>query len=246
MAGSAKDTPNGHLQRSSTKASRHELKRARPRRRANPLTLRSIASGSQFGAGRSTSPSGADTQGPLPVDLSLELEVKFPEDMVLKMKTLHECLKLHLPVSFISATLLTRGYFLILFENEEGVIATRKLTSVEWSELSLSFSMYTPGFDASAQGAETLLTHTIKVQFPNLHEQFRNVRALTIMANKLGEVLDIEAADSYVKRPTGPMVTIEIKDITKLAGYIRIPSMAEGASTTDTIRKRILYSGLPN
>jgi hypothetical protein len=42
------------------------------------------------------------------------------------------------------------------------------------------------------------------------------------------------------------MVTIEIKDITKLAGYIRIPSMAEGASTTDTIRKRILYSGLPN
>ncbi|CAK9871125.1 unnamed protein product [Sphagnum jensenii] len=161
-------------------------------------------------------------------------------------KTLHECLKLHFPVSFISATLLTRGYFLILFKNEEGAIATRKLTSVEWSGLNLSFSKYTPSFDINAQGAEALLMHTIKVQFPDLHEQFKNVKALTIMATKLGEVLDIEAVDSYVKRPAGPMVTIEIKDITKLVGYIRIPSMAEGASTTDTIRQQILYSKLPN
>jgi hypothetical protein len=30
------------------------------------------------------------------------------------------------------------------------------------------------------------------------------------MASKLGEVLDIEAADSYIKRPAGPMVTIEV------------------------------------
>jgi hypothetical protein len=66
------------------------------------------------------------------------------------------------------------------------------------------------------------------------------------MPSKLSEVLDIEAVDSYVKRPVGPMVTIEINDITKLAGYIRIPSMAEGVSTTDTICQWILYSGLPN
>jgi hypothetical protein len=193
------------------------------------------------------------------VDLSLELEAEFPEELVLEMqsnavkkmcrtvigqtlggrttfKTLQECLKLHLPVSFTSATLLTRGYFLILFENEEGARATKKLTSVEWSGLSLSFSRFTPGFNANAEGAEALLTHTIKIQFLDLHKQFRNIRALTIMASKLGEVLNIEAADSYVKRPAGPMVTIETKDITKLAGYIRIPSMAEGASTTDTIR----------
>jgi hypothetical protein len=203
------------------------------------------------------------------VDFSLELEAEFPEDMVLEMqgnaakktrrtvigwtlggratfKTLHECLKLHLPVSFILATLLTREYFLILFKNEEGAIATKKLTSMEWSGLSLSFSRYTLSFDANTQGAKALLTHTIKVQFPDLHKQFRNVRALTIMASKLGEVLDIEAVDSYVKRPAGPMVTIEINDITKLAGYIRIPSMAEGVSTTDTICQWILYSGLPN
>jgi hypothetical protein len=47
--------------------------------------------------------------------------------------------------------------------------------------------------------------------------------------------LEIEAADSYMKRPAGPMVTIEVRDITKLARYIRIPSMAEGASAIDTV-----------
>jgi hypothetical protein len=86
----------------------------------------------------------------------------------------------------------------------------------------------------------------IKVQFPDLHEQFRNAKALTIMASKLGEVLDIEAADSCMKRPAGPMVTIEVRDIVKLAGYIRIPSMAEGTSTTDIICQRILYLGFSN
>jgi hypothetical protein len=89
---------------------------------------------------------------------------------IMTFKALHECLKLHLLVSFIFATLLTRGYFLILFENEEGAISTRKLTTVEWSGLNLSFSRYTPNFDASAQGVEALLTHMIKIQFPDLHE----------------------------------------------------------------------------
>jgi hypothetical protein len=46
-------------------------------------------------------------------------------------KTLHKCLKLHLPASFTSTTLLTRGYFLISFVNEEGAIAIRKLTTVD-------------------------------------------------------------------------------------------------------------------
>jgi hypothetical protein len=66
------------------------------------------------------------------------------------------------------------------------------------------------------------------------------------MASKLGELLEIEAADSYIKRPAKPMITIELRDISKLPGYIRIPSMAEGAETNDTIAQRILYSGLPN
>ncbi|CAM6062199.1 unnamed protein product [Sphagnum tenellum] len=161
-------------------------------------------------------------------------------------KALHECLKLHLPISFASTTLLIRGYFLILFDNEEGAIATRKFTMVDSSGLSLSFSRFSPDFDASAQGAEALLTHTIKMHFPDVHEQFRNAKALTIMANKLGEVLDIEAEDSYIKRLAGPMVTLEVLDISKLAGFIRIPFMSEGAGTANSIRQRILYSGLPN
>jgi len=216
-----------------------------------------------------TAPTGVDHQGPSPVDPNIEVETEFPAEMVLEMqgtiakkarrtvigwtlggrasfKALHECLKLHLPTSFASTTLLTRGYFLILFDSEEGVIATRKLTMVDWSGLSLSFSRFSPDFDASAQRAEALLTHIIKVQFPDLHEQFRNVKALTIMASKLGEVLDIEAEDSYIKRPAGPMVTLEVRDIFKLAGFIRIPSMSEGAGTKNSIRQRIFYSGLPN
>jgi hypothetical protein len=142
-----------------------------------------------------TSPTGADIQGLSPVDYSLELKVEFPTDMVIEMqgnaakkarrtvigrtlggratfKALHDCLKLHLPTTFISVTLLMRGYFLILFENEEGAISTRKLTSVEWNGLNLSFFRYTPNFDANAQGVEVLLMHMIKVQFPDLHEQF--------------------------------------------------------------------------
>ncbi|CAK9219667.1 unnamed protein product [Sphagnum troendelagicum] len=161
-------------------------------------------------------------------------------------KTLLDCLKLHLPTLLVSVTLLTRGYFEILIKDEEGTKATRRLTVVEWSGLGLSFSRYILNFDASSQGAEAQLTHTIKVQFPDLHEQFRNTRALTIMDSKLKEVLEIEAADSYIKRPTGPMITIELRDISKLPGYIRISSMVKGAETNDTVAQRILYSRLPN
>lgn len=224
----------------------------------------------RLGKGPGTSaPKGADLQGPSQVDQGLELEAEFPHEMGSEMqsnaarkarrtvigrtlegrptfKALHKCLKLHLPATFTSITLLTRGYFLISFENEEGAIATRKLTTVDWSGLSLSFSRFSPDFDSSAQGAEALLTHTIKVQFPDIHEEFRNVKALTIMASALGTVLEIEAAESYIKRPAGPMVTVEVQDISRLAGYIRIPSMAEGAPITNTVRQRILYSGLPN
>ncbi|CAK9859571.1 unnamed protein product [Sphagnum jensenii] len=131
-------------------------------------------------------PQGAELQGPSPVDHGLEIEAEFPHDMVSEMqnnsamkarrmvigktlggrpsfKALHECLKLHLLATYVSTTLLTRGHFLIAFENEEGAIATRKLTTVDWSGLSLSFSKFSPDFDSSAQGAEALLTHSIKV-----------------------------------------------------------------------------------
>jgi hypothetical protein len=46
------------------------------------------------------------------------------------------------------------------------------------------------------------------------------------MASKIGEVLEIKPTDLYMKRPAGPMITMEIQDINKLARHIRIPSMA--------------------
>jgi len=84
------------------------------------------------------------------------------------------------------------------------------------------------------------------VQFPDLHVQLRTEKALTIMASSIGDVFDIEFPDSYIKRPAGPMVTVEVKDISKLAEIIRIPSMAEGAGLGDTTAQRILYSRLSN
>jgi hypothetical protein len=109
--------------------------------------------GSRSGA---LSPSGEATQGPSLVDYSLEIEAIFPFEMVIEMqkcaaqkarktiigrtlggkatfKALQDCLKLLLPAPFSTITLLTRGYFEILFEDEEGARATRKLAAVEWS-----------------------------------------------------------------------------------------------------------------
>jgi len=79
----------------------------------------------------STPPSGEEPQGLSPVDYELELEADFPSEMVLKMQegavrkarrmvigkalggrptinALQDCLKLHLPASYTSVTLLTR------------------------------------------------------------------------------------------------------------------------------------------
>jgi hypothetical protein len=161
-------------------------------------------------------------------------------------KDLVDCLKLHLLAPFATITLLTRGYFEILFEDEEGAKATRKLAAVEWNGWALSFSKYSEKFRSNELGAEKLLTHSIKVQFPDLHVQFRTIKALTIMASCIEEVLDIESPDSYIKRSAGPMVTVEVRDISKLAGIIKIPSLVEEADEGETTPQRILYSGLPN
>jgi hypothetical protein len=58
------------------------------------------------------------------------------------------------------------------------------------------------------------------------------------MASKIGEVLEIKPQDSYIKRPINPMITVETRDIGKLAKYIRIPSMAKGSTEKDTTVKK--------
>jgi len=54
------------------------------------------------------------------------------------IKALQDCFKLHLPASYTSVTLLTRGFFEVLFMDEEGVKFARKITTMEWSNLNLS------------------------------------------------------------------------------------------------------------
>ncbi len=116
----------------------------------------------------------------------MEIETDFPFEMVIEMqrsaaqkmrktvirktlggrasfKALEDYLKLHLPTPFSTITLLIRGYFEILFEDEDGAIATRKFTVVEWSGWALSFSKYSANFRPNEQGAKTLLMHSIKV-----------------------------------------------------------------------------------
>jgi hypothetical protein len=108
-------------------------------------------------------PDGEASQGPSPVDYNVEIKADFPKELVLTMqenavkkarrtvisktlegratfKTLLDYLKLHLSAPLVSTTLLTRGYFEILFEDEEGAKATRRVAAVEWSDLCLSFS----------------------------------------------------------------------------------------------------------
>jgi len=115
----------------------------------------------------------AQGPSPSPIDYSLEVVADFPIDLVLMMKenaakktrrtvigrtlggratlkSLLDCFKLHLPIPLVSITLLTRGYFEILFEEEEGAKATRRVTAVEWSGMSLSSSRYAPNFNASS------------------------------------------------------------------------------------------------
>ncbi len=150
-------------------------------------------------------------------------------------KGLLDCLKLHLPAPFNSVSFLTRGYFEVLFElQERGRGQGHQTTGNSRMERPglLLFSLHSKFWLKLARGGSS--THT-----RDLHEQFRNTRALTIMASKIGEVLEIEAVDSYIKRPTGPMITIELRDISKLLRYIRIPSMAEGVEPNDTVAQRI-------
>jgi hypothetical protein len=122
-----------------------------------------------------TPPSGEEPQGLSPVDYELELEADFPPEMVLEMqegvvrkarrmvieralggrptiKALQDCLKLHLPTSYTSVILLTRGFFEVLFTDEEGAKFAKKIATVEWSGLHLSFSWYIPNFDSNVQG----------------------------------------------------------------------------------------------
>lgn len=88
--------------------------------------------------------------------------------------------------------------------------------------------------------------HSIKVQFPDINFQFRNVENLTSLASKIGQVFEVKSFDSHVKRPTGPVITVEVADVSKLPGCILLPSLDLKEAIDATMPQRILYLGLLN
>jgi hypothetical protein len=180
---------NHSVAKAKTSSSKHTHRRKLTTPTSAPSTPLLIAPPSN-GIG-STPPLGEKPQGPLPIDYELELEVDFLPKMVLEMqegvvcktqrmvirralggrpmiKALQDCLKLHMPASYTSITLLTRTFFKVFFTDEKGVKSAKKITSMEWSSLNLSFSQYILNFDTNVKGSKTLLSHTINVQFPDL------------------------------------------------------------------------------
>jgi hypothetical protein len=104
-----------------------QRKQAAPHVRELPPTFLDALPGNGTGA---SSPLGEDTQGPSPVDYNLEIKAEFPTAMVIELqkntalrarktvigrtlasrtsfKDLQDCLRLHLPVPFLTVTLLT-------------------------------------------------------------------------------------------------------------------------------------------
>ncbi len=55
---------------------------------------------------------------------------------------------------------------------------------VEWGDLPFWFFKWQTHFNAMAQGGEKTLTHTIKVQFPDINFQFHNVANFTSIAKQ--------------------------------------------------------------
>jgi len=52
-----------------------------------------------------------------------------------------------------------RGFFEVLFLDEEGAKATRKITLVEWSGVNFFLSRYVSNFNSNTQRAEVMQAH---------------------------------------------------------------------------------------
>ncbi len=74
---------------------------------------------------------------------------------------------------------------------------------------------------------ELLFTHRILVQFSNIDEVFCNLKNLTHVAYKIGEILKIYVMDLYVKWSIGSMIIVKVSNINKLVGCIKIMSLLE-------------------
>ncbi len=147
--------------------------------------------------------------------------------------------------SFKTVTLLTQGFFEILFMTEVGVMATRKLVTIKWGGLSFFFQIEDT-FQHLNPRSRTPTNTQNKVQFPNINFKFCNKKDFTSLASKIGEVIKVESFESYVKHLTGLMVTIEVVDVSRLPSNILLPLLDLKDFIDIMIFQRILYFGLPN
>jgi hypothetical protein len=73
-----------------------------------------------------------------------------------------------------------------------------------------------------------------------------NKQDLTTMASSIREMLEIKAMNSYIKRLTNPMITIEVPNIATLLGNVKIPSVNPYDSIKMLVLQKIVYLNLPN
>ncbi len=77
-------------------------------------------------------------------------------------------------------------------------------------------------------GVELIISHTIKIQLLNINDQLCTSKHLGPFGKCIGEIVEIEYIDYYVKQPIRSMITIEVHDISWLSSFITILSLEEG------------------
>ncbi len=70
---------------------------------------------------------------------------------------------------------------------------------VQYKNYTFQISKWKSQFNPSAPRAKRTLSNTYKAQFLDMNDIFFNKRDLTTMASSIGEVLEIEAMDMYIK-----------------------------------------------
>ena len=161
-------------------------------------------------------------------------------------KALLDFLRAQLPERFLALRALARGFFEMEFADEKGATVALKAPSMRWNGQVVQLSRWHPRFSASAPETSSYLSRIVKVQFPGLDAAFLPTSTLERIASTIGEVVMVEAADSYLKRPAGPIVTIQVSQILRLPSIVLLPCLAADAEPEETYEQKILYSGLPD
>lgn len=133
----------------------------------------------------------------------------------------------------------------MVFLEEEDIIKARTMATVEWEGLSMNFLKWHPQFQVGAKKAKPSMAYAVKVQFSNLNSRFCNDQDLQSIISFIGEVLHMEAQESYIKHLIDFLVTMEVHDIKRFAKSILIPSL-DPNGLVGTMTSQPMYSRLLN